>query len=1045
MKKLLLSIGLYFLTHLSFSQVGINTTTPNAQLEIKSSNQATPANSDGVLIPKIDAFPLTNPTVAQNSMMVYLTTLSVGKQPGFYYWDNATTSWKGVGSNASNWTLTGTNIANNNTGKVGVGTGATIPSSLLTVKTDGIGFTQESDSGTTKVGFSTDDFDAILQTHTNTDLSFTTNSATTQMTLQKGTGNLGINVPAPTEKLEVAGKTKTTNLQVTAGAVLGKVLTSDAVGNATWQNAATGNDWSLLGNSGTSPFSNFVGTIDNSDLVFRRNNLKSGLISTNNTAFGYNSLNPLNTGLYNVAFGVNALLANTTGLNNTAFGDGALKLNTTGGENSAFGSDALRDNLLGSDNVVNGFFAMSDNKNACKNIAIGRYALRNQNFLNGGVAFDTNNIAIGIESLYSNNPTSITNGINNTAVGSKSLRNNTIGYSNTAIGFQTLFNNNEGRENVAIGNNALLSNVRTIQNTAIGVNALKSTIGGNDDVGSFNVAVGYNALTNSEYGTYNTAIGSYSLEQNLDGSGNVALGNFALNNTKTHNNVGVGNDALSSNVAGSKATAIGSKAMQNSNNTVSVFDNKNVAIGYESIKGSSTPSNNTGNSNTAIGYQTLLNNTSGGSNVAIGSSSLQNNTTGAGNVAIGTNSLLANTFGISNISIGGITLANNTTGTNNLVIGQNSLYRPTQSSNATVYGNYALFYYGNNLLTPFTNTNTVMGFSAMLSQHSGSLPGSNNTGLGNSVFGYSSLEGNSTGSNNSTFGYRSMFNNITGNNNTTFGYESLFTNTAGTSNIVIGYQAGYTETGSNKLYIENSNSTTPLIYGEFDNDLLKINGNIKVDNITTVGNEMQLVNKNNYTHANGNQIFGNGGDDFIISSEESGFETGGIYGDGNAVSIWSPGDANQGQAAALVYFLDEDSFDLTNTNPYDNTALKSYISPAGAYVQVSDKNKKENIVKIENASEKINEISGYTYQFKLSSEEIKKGNKPILSSGVLAQELEKVLPEAVQKNDFGDYFVDYAAITPLLIEAIKDQNAKIKSLEIIITEILKRLELLENK
>jgi len=66
-----------------YSQVGINTTTPNAQLDIRSSNQVTPSNNDGILIPKIDAFPATNPTTAQNSMMVYLTTLSAGKQPGF--------------------------------------------------------------------------------------------------------------------------------------------------------------------------------------------------------------------------------------------------------------------------------------------------------------------------------------------------------------------------------------------------------------------------------------------------------------------------------------------------------------------------------------------------------------------------------------------------------------------------------------------------------------------------------------------------------------------------------------------------------------------------------------------------------------------------------------------------------------------------------------------------------------------------------------------------------------------------------------------------
>jgi hypothetical protein len=139
------------------------------------------------------------------------------------------------GSTASSWTTTGTNIANNNTGNVGIGTGVTIPSSLLTVKKTGQGFTQEDNTGTNKIGFYTNGTDAFLQTHSNTDLSFTTNDGLAKMTLQKTTGNLGIGITTPTEKLEVAGKTKTTNLQVTTGAGDGKILTSDATGNATWQ------------------------------------------------------------------------------------------------------------------------------------------------------------------------------------------------------------------------------------------------------------------------------------------------------------------------------------------------------------------------------------------------------------------------------------------------------------------------------------------------------------------------------------------------------------------------------------------------------------------------------------------------------------------------------------------------------------------------------------------------------------------------------------------------------------------------------------------
>lgn len=91
-KKILLSL-IILSGFESKAQVGINTTTPKAQLEIKSSNEATPANTDGLLIPKINAFPVTNPTADQQGMLVYLTTTVGANTPGFYFWNNPTTAW----------------------------------------------------------------------------------------------------------------------------------------------------------------------------------------------------------------------------------------------------------------------------------------------------------------------------------------------------------------------------------------------------------------------------------------------------------------------------------------------------------------------------------------------------------------------------------------------------------------------------------------------------------------------------------------------------------------------------------------------------------------------------------------------------------------------------------------------------------------------------------------------------------------------------------------------------------------------------------------
>lgn len=92
MKQIYLIVCLFIL-FTAHSQVGINTTTPNALLEIKASNQTTPAFTDGLIIPRVENFPSVNPSVNQDGMLVYLNT-SIGiNLKGFYYWDNASSLW----------------------------------------------------------------------------------------------------------------------------------------------------------------------------------------------------------------------------------------------------------------------------------------------------------------------------------------------------------------------------------------------------------------------------------------------------------------------------------------------------------------------------------------------------------------------------------------------------------------------------------------------------------------------------------------------------------------------------------------------------------------------------------------------------------------------------------------------------------------------------------------------------------------------------------------------------------------------------------------
>lgn len=75
----------------------------------------------------------------------------------------------------------------------------------------------------------------------------------------------------------------------------------------------------------------------------------------------------------------------------------------------------------------------------------------------------------------------------------------------------------------------------------------------------------------------------------------------------------------------------------------------------------------------------------------------------------------------------------------------------------------------------------------------------------------------------------------TDNKNVGIGYHSLQNNVTGTGNVALGYNAGLNETNSNKLYISNSDTSTPLIYGEFDTKKLTINGGLGINTNQMIG------------------------------------------------------------------------------------------------------------------------------------------------------------------------------------------------------------------
>lgn len=283
-----------------------------------------------------------------------------------------------------------------------------------------------------------------------------------------------------------------------------------------------------------------------------------------NSAFGYQSMYTNSSGTFNTAMGSSALYSNTTGSSNTAVGISALYSNTSGNNNTALGQGALNSNQTGNRNIGIGTNALFNNTAGSGNIAFGSAALHSSTTLN-------NNIAIGDSSLY-HNGTGATGeqALYNTAVGSKSMKNNSTGSKNTAMGYKSLNSNT---------------------------------------IGFSNTSIGYLAGEKNLTGNYNTFIGSQSGKSNTDGVSNVFVGAWSgRNNTSGKNNVFVGDDAGQSIMKGSNNVFVGENAGYSNDSIKNVFIGRNA--GYQ----------NSGEGNVFIGYEAGKNHTASSNKLIISNS-----------------------------------------------------------------------------------------------------------------------------------------------------------------------------------------------------------------------------------------------------------------------------------------------------------------------------------------------------------------------------------------------------------------------------------------
>ena len=398
--------------------------------------------------------------------------------------------------------------------------------------------------------------------------------------------------------------------------------------------------------------------------------------------------------------------------------------------------------------------------------------------------------------------------------------------------------------------------------------------------------------------------------------------------------------------------------------------NNNTAVGSGSI-----PKNVTGSNITSVGMDAGQN-TTAGPNSYFGLGAGSGNTSGTGNIAVGYRTLgYTGAGGImsNNVSIGDSSMTYNTTGGSNVAIGGSALLSNTTASN-----------------------NTAVGYQALTA---------NTTGTQNTSAGALSLYSNTTASTNTAFGYYSMLYTTTGASNTSVGGDSLRTNTTGTQNAVLGSNAMYgNTTGSQNVAIGSA-----ALYS-----------NTSSNYNTSVGYQSGFLNTgtaNTHLGYQAGYSITTGGYNVYIGYGTS--VSAGTVSNEMVISADSAVRTGKGTNTGFINAGGGGNYQGNNSSSWSTT---------------SDQRLKKNIADNNDGLDKINSIRVRNFEYRLPDEvtdlpqnqAIKKSGAQL---GVIAQELQQILPECVKTESTGVMTVDTDNLTWYMINAIKELSARVKQLE----------------
>ncbi len=542
-----------------------------------------------------------------------------------------------------------------------------------------------------------------------------------------------------------------------------------------------------------------------------------------------------------------------------------------------------------------------------------------------------------------------------------------------------------------------------IENNIATANTFLGFQAGNSNAGAGNTAHGYQALFSNSSGTQNTAVGyqaGYSNTSAGTNGGAVAIGYQALySNSVWNNNTAVGYKALYSLTTGAN-TAIGSKALN-----ACIQCTGNTALGINALLFTDQ-----GYYNTGTGLDALVYNTTGSDNTANGYFCLLNNTTGNNNVGLGENAGHFNAAGSGNVFLG-YRAGYNETGSNKLYIANDSTNPPL------IFGDFSLGKVGIGTITPAAKLE-IQGAVKIVdgTQGAGKVFTSDASGLGSwqpSGAGWLT----------------------TGNTGTTAGTNYIGTNDV--QDFVLKTSA-VINTPLERLRVLASNGNigigTPAPAAQ-----MHLWGSNGVEMRLT--GDVETPSTIRFTGGGGNVTEGfvinytNGGDTYFDNVYVGPLQT------NPAIRFRTNTFGTPIDALTIAY---NGNVGIGTTAPSEALQIVGNICYSGSVVACSDFRYKQNITPLTSSLSNLLKIQGVNYFWRVDEFPLNKFNKE-KQIGFIAQDLEKIYPEVVLTDKEGYKSVDYSRLTPILVEAIKEQQKMIDSQKLLIEKIEKEVEILKKK